>query len=168
MAVYESFNSLNGRTLKANDQLIFKDGVGNVQHTYVMFYHSKNNRIVFTAMGLDVEKLASKVYGYGYRPLGSWPTTNGRDFEALTRLALVVFAFEEGAESVKLKMPDGKWVNINRNKFILKNPPPTFDIRVGTYGAKYSGNELHVGCQKIPFKKVEEVYKKMLSLRKTK
>lgn len=167
MAVYESFNSLNGKTLKANDQLIFKGGVGYVEHAYIMFNRSTNNRVVFEKMKIDAGKLATTVYGYGHHG-GSWPTAKNHDFEALTRLALVAFAFEEGEESVELRMPNGKWVNINRNKFILKNPPPAFDIIVGSYGAKYSGNELHVGCQKIPFKKVEEVYKKMLSLRKTK
>lgn len=166
MAIYKSFNRLNGKTLKFEDTVVFgPDLIYEVREGFLYNTGTGENTAVFKKLGADKQTLAVEAYGY-VPGTGYWPDSNMQDYEALTRLCLVLFGFLEGAEEVILDMPDNETVAIKNETVAIKITPAIEVGMIGDYNTFVNRNYIIVGCTLVPFKKVEEVYKKMCELRK--
>lgn len=114
MATYKTFDSLNNKTLKLGDTVVF-NGTRYVANRSPIGAYMENtkgyNDEIFDNLLIDEDKAAVKAYGYG-PGCGSWPDCQGEDYEALTRLCLMLLAFIEGSEWVKIKMPDGNFKRV--------------------------------------------------------
>lgn len=166
MATYRSFDELNGKTLKRYDKVVFKvtstrELVYVVTFAFLIAEGSSRNDRIFQELDLNGRLLAGHAYGYDLNR-GLWPQSKNDDYEALTRLVLVLFAFSEGYD-VSLLMPNKEWKLLRRDSIPLG--PPT--IKLDGYSTTvWSGEFITVGCQKIPFAAVERVYQEMKKLRK--
>jgi hypothetical protein len=92
--------------------------------------------------------LASKVYGY-QTTAGVWPESKLEDYEALTRLVLVLFAFLEGETEIEVKIGN-IWVKINKNKFV----DDVTTVKLNSYHTAEVNNTtkvVTVGCQTFTF-----------------
>lgn len=172
--VYTSFDELNGKTLEENDTVVFGRLNYTVRPRFLAIQDDGNNEQVFRDLNMEgkVDRLLNEAYGYRNTG-GWWPECSIHgDYEALTRAVLVLLAFGEGSD-VEVQMPDGTWKMFSREKY-MANPRITFPTRKAkvriklttTYDAIVEKDQVQVGCQIIPFEKVEKVYKLMLSLRK--
>jgi hypothetical protein len=148
---YESFNDLNGKTLKEGDFVVLDDIRYEVRRRF-LWSSSNNNSAAFESLGMHSDKikysLTSKVYGYQALG-GDWPESKWEDYEALTRLVLVLFAFLEGETEIEVKI-EGKWVKINKNEFaddvttVKLNSDYTAEVNNTT-------KVVTVGCQTFTF-----------------
>lgn len=153
MKTYNSFNELNGKTLQSGDRVNFKHMKYIVDDDFLKCVTKMNNAEIFEFLKINKHAITREVYGYTDRG-GIWPSSKSRDYEALTRLCLVLFAFLEGSKSVTVDMPNGGVVTIDHKKHI----PLGY---LGRYKTYIFDDILKVGCTEIPFKKVESIYKKM-------
>jgi len=154
MATYRTFKELNGKTLKYADIVILQGYRYIVQDNHLYARETSNDRI-FDQLALNKMQLAIDAYGYKTM-IGIWPVSGNEDYEALTRLCLVLLALQEGSPYVDVKMPDGSWKRI----------VPQTQHKVGEYSACVLDKDtLKVGCQRITFEQVEAVYKTMLAFR---
>lgn len=123
MAIYTSFDELNGKTLQMED-IVFLAGVRYGVRT--CFLHSPGgvgNSAVFDALSIpegNMHILAADAYGYANLG-GDWPQSRYGDYEALTRLVLVLLAFIEGEEVVSIKMPGGEWRTFKSKDYRISN-----------------------------------------------
>jgi hypothetical protein len=148
---YESFNDLNGKTLKEGDFVVLDDVRHEVRHRF-LWASSGNNSAAFASLGMNDDKskytLASKVYGY-QTVGGDWPESRVEDYEALTRLVLVLFAFLEGETEIEVKIGFG-WVKINKNEFA----DDVTTVKLNSYHTAEVNNTIKVvtvGCQTFTF-----------------
>lgn len=151
--VYKSFDELNGKTLRRGDVVCFKaKGINlryTVEHNY-LWNPTGNNFEIFSELGIiDFRKLAGRVYGYRSKG-GVWPQTESYDYEALTRLVLVLFAFLEDEETVEVRVGN-KWVKVDKGATVV-----TLN---DTYYAIINHNDkiVRVGCQTFSFDKLREL-----------
>lgn len=164
MATYRSFNELNNKTLRECDSVYINSTKFMVNSRFLA--GGESNDVAFLELGISDKmkmKLAEDVYGYSPSS-GYWPESKSVDYEALTRLTLVLLAFFEGSDEVFVEMPDKKWKTVVKSEYIdpsFKVVQELFPIRVGDYNARYQEGALVVGCQQIPFNVVEKVYKSM-------
>lgn len=172
MATYKSFNELNGKTLKLNDIVYFGKHSKHkylVKDCYLFNSLGRNNHIFDIVKQKSQYKdklrdsdfdyfLANTAYGYSNSG-GEWPQSLVEDFEALTRLTLVLFALLEGSEVIEVKIRD-KWVEIDINKF--KESKKFVDITEYTAIVNYAKKTVTVGCSTFSFKDVENVYKALM------
>lgn len=157
MKTYNSFNELNGKTLQSGDRVNFRRIGYIVNYNFLKCVTQMNNAEIFEFLKISKHGVAREAYGY--TDLGGiWPSSKSRDYEALTRLCLVLFAFLEGSKSVTVDMPNGGVVTIDHKKHI------PFGYLCG-YKTYIFDDILKVGCTEIPFKKVESIYKKMCQLK---
>lgn len=168
---YRTFKELNGKTLRPGDIVRFGDRRLTVANNGTYLHHpEENNEIVFhdiirkygsimTFTSTDDLKalLASSAYGYTERG-GNWPECMSGDFEALTRLCLVLYSLLESPRPVQVRI-GRKWVTINLKQLLLEKE--LYEIEVGSYTAKVNPAKkvVEVGCQTIPFQQVAALYK---------
>ena len=97
MVTYRSLEELEIKRLQYNDLVEFPiEGEVitykvNINFLKVMNY--ARNDIIFLKLDLDKQKLAKDIYHLSsvYYPCGGWPECEEGDYEALTRLVLVLF-----------------------------------------------------------------------------
>lgn len=161
---YKSFDQLNGKTLKEGDEVVIFNSTHEVRTDH--FYNIRHiNNNVFILFGINSGELASEVYGYSNLG-GCWPSCRHKDFEALTRIALVLLAFAEKRD-VYVDMPDGTTKFFKMSKWCKKKIPIiSEEFRVGGYRARFHNDKLIAGCQLIPFSQIENTYKLMLKHKK--
>lgn len=101
MATYRSFEELEGKTLKLKDEVIFE-----VPTKFKLPYLVETDRLsskstsiisaqIFIELGLDKTHEADSAYGYismMRKYYKQWPVARMHDYEALTRLVLVLFS----------------------------------------------------------------------------
>jgi len=148
---YKSFNDLNGKTLKEGDIVVLDDVKYKVCRRYLWALHDSNSA-VFASLGLYSDKikysLANKVYGY-QATSGEWPESKWEDYEALTRLVLVLFAFLEDETEIEVKIGN-IWVKINKNEFV----DDVTTVKLNSYYTAEVNNTtkvVTVGCQMFTF-----------------
>lgn len=118
--IYKSFDQLNGNTLKSEDIVVLKSlnhstlvklAVMGAFMNFDNYNHSEEN--VALIFNCKTHEEARGLLGKAYAPLtvrgGTWPEVNVRDYEALTRAALMVFAINEKWPAIQFKQKDGKW-----------------------------------------------------------
>lgn len=164
MATYKSFDQLNGKTLQRKDIVIFGDDIRYVVASSFLHSAMVANDMIFRVISKTnepfIEALASAAYGY--RPKGGcWPQSSHEDWEALTRLVLVLYAFYEGSEEVEVRIKS-KWVKINRKVVVgdYEEIDRAF-FKLGRYNhceVDYTNKWIKVGCSTFTFKEVEKVY----------
>lgn len=124
--LYLSFADLNGKTLKAEDHIIFSALRGNQQYTVsatefpflVNCCEDGANNEIFMLLGLDPQKLSRAAYGVNRLRGGMFPYAPNQDYEALTRLVLCLYLFAEGAKAAEVKIGE-TWVHIDRKDVSL-------------------------------------------------
>ena len=161
---YKSFDQLNGKTLKEGDVVVILNNTHEIKTDH--FYNTRHiNNNVFSLFGINSGTLANEAYGY-LNLGGSWPSCRYKDFEALTRIALVLLAFSERSD-VYIDMPDGTTKFFEMSNWCRKKIPVISEaFRVGDYRAHFQNDRLVAGCQRIPFSQIENVYKLMLKHKK--
>lgn len=168
MAIYTSFNDLNGRTLKYGDTVIFgKDIAYDVNDAYLNSVQNNNDRVFCLALKDEscsdelIHALADAAYGYPNRG-GCWPQCDPYDWEALTRLVLVLYAFYEGSKEVDVEIK-GEWVKINPNTVLKKRVDSSVRFSLDKYTCRmdYVKKRVTVGCSVFTFEDVEMVYNLM-------
>jgi hypothetical protein len=160
---YRTFNQLNGKTLKKGDIVI----LGGKKHETCIGFISNNeehNDWIFRKTGVNASDFLREAYGYNsFLGSGSWPECKDRDYEALTRAALVLLGFQEGYD-VDVQMPYNNWKRFERDSFNYEFIEQR-NMVIGDFEAAVTANYVEVGCQDISFNKVEKVYKTMVKLR---
>jgi hypothetical protein len=118
MKTYKSFNELNGNTLAEGDIVVFNGNNYFAPTNRGSFLSSRTTAVSndrpFVDAGFSTARLIRKLanLAYGYTPSnGTWPPAAANDYEALTRLVLVLFQFLEGKEKAE--------VNIDGVKFFV-------------------------------------------------
>jgi hypothetical protein len=118
MKTYKSFNELNGNTLAKGDIVVFNGNSYFVPSNSGPFLSSKTTAVSndrpFIDAGFHTERLIRELasLAYGYTPSnGTWPPAAANDYEALTRLVLVLFQFLDGKEKAE--------VNIDGDRFFV-------------------------------------------------
>jgi hypothetical protein len=166
MKIYKSFKQLNGKTLKHYDRVILKPGLKLIVLAVdgPFLDHPADNSRVFNMLGIETRleqcKFASKAYGYETNR-GLFPEAMPDDYEALTRLVLVLFAAYAGDEYVEVKIGK-KYVRIN-----LKNLEYTVPVSIKLnedYTGEFRKTGFKVGCQKISYDIISELYNKAKEL----
>lgn len=112
---YNNFAALDGKTLAINDEVVIGKRTYNVASCYLNS-DKGNNNAPFMELGMSDENQHNAIASlcYGYKDDGGyWPQSRRNDFEALTRLTLVLMLFHEGAQAVEVKV-GSKWVHIDR------------------------------------------------------
>jgi hypothetical protein len=105
---YKSYSELKGNTLKCDDRVIFGAGREYIVYANHLCNDNGHNSEIFQQLNIVKEHhLADIVYGYDANRAGSWPSTKDNDYEALTRLVLVLFQFVEGKKQAEVCV-DGK------------------------------------------------------------
>jgi hypothetical protein len=162
--IYRTFNSLNNKTLKSNDTVVLSGMRHKVSYNYLVNCSGESNEAIFDKISIEdsAESLASKAYGYRATG-GCWPECNNGDYEALTRLVLVLLAFIEGNKSVSVKI-DKEWIEIGVN---IKQPITMVKL-TSEYDAKLHRDYVELGCQDIPYSAVQEILKRAKKLKYTK
>lgn len=156
MATYKTFESLNGKTLKHGDRVIFspkqkyyviiRSGIGHLEGMGDL-----ENNDIFKKVGLKSEadryKFASKVYGSRVIR-GVFPQPESSVAESLTNMALVLFAAVNKDPYIEIKV-NGKWEKINLKKFEYVEPV-TVKL-TDDYDAELLKDGVEVGCQFIKY-----------------
>jgi hypothetical protein len=134
-AIYKTYNELKGNTLTYGDKVIFvKD-----EHIYTytadythIFNTDGSNTYIFERLGYktESERTAFVTECIGYKAYsGGCPTTNYKDYDALTKIALGIFAKIEGIHIDTTREPesvscyitiDGKTMSIETIKNDIK------------------------------------------------
>jgi len=129
IATYSNFDQLNGKTLKPGNTVIFEEGGKAISFTVTadgLEAHSKDKGAdaLLKRLGINGTRAARKCYSYDRRNLGStdFPTVKIGDMSSLTRLVLVLFLFNEGAEAVDLKMFNRHWKHITPEMIGINEP----------------------------------------------
>jgi hypothetical protein len=158
---YRTFDQLNGKTLEYGDAVVL---IGHRHETYDRFLdNTKNmNGWIFDEHKIHGHYFLKEVYGYE-PTIGDWPECRTSNYEALTRAALVLLAFQEGYD-VEVKMPNNEWKMFSKEYFVSRVYKPSF--RIANKKPIVTPEEVHVGCQTITFNIVEKLYETMVELRR--
>lgn len=174
---YRSFEELNGKTLQHADVVYF----GNIKYKVVKNYldhASESNDYIFKKLGIDrlhTIALARDIYApLTVQPGSMWPapytgySPRHEHMEALTRLVLAVYTlldpdtknarflnFQEDKASFDLK----RYHKLIHERMLLKS------VRLSdSYHANLRPAYIEVGCQKISYKTLAEVYREAKKL----
>ena len=166
MAIYKTFDSLNGNTLKEGDVVI----LSGIQFTTYLYHGFLNcvdlhsNSLIFDKLSIQEKNaMASAAYGYGTRRV-DWPEAQGYDGEALTRLALVLLGFSEGFD-VEVKMPSGRWKLFSRKKWCVGISTVSIDLHY--YQVADNGDVLEMPRhERMPFYRLKKLYEEADRIRK--
>jgi hypothetical protein len=100
---YKSYSELKGKTLTPGDKVIFGYGLEYIVSGNHLYNDNGHNSTIFEQLNIvKKDNLADTVYGYGTSHAGSWPSAKDGDYEALTRLVLVLFQFVEGKKQAEV------------------------------------------------------------------
>lgn len=112
MTEYRTYAELEGHTLNEYDRLHLLTEKFIVRSTYLSGDGCENDKI-FKLLGLDKYKFCRECYGYDEKD-GQCPECHSEDYQALTRLALAIFAKIEGRSSVcsKTTMAEKKIISV--------------------------------------------------------
>lgn len=165
MATYKTFESLNGKTLKHGDRVIFSPK----QKYFVMIRRlggeigylegmgDLENNDIFKRIGLQSEvsryKFAARVYGSRVIR-GVFPQPESDVAESLTNMALVLFAAVAKDPYIEIKVK-GKWEKINLGKF--EYIEPVIVKLTNEYDAELLKDGVEVGCQFIKYDTIKTV-----------
>lgn len=159
MATYKSFKQLNGKTLKQNDVLVFDKYKYNV-HSDFLNNPELTNDVLFDHFGIDAIEFCEAAYGYKSKS-GFWPECKHNDFEALTRVALLIFFMLEDKEATGIAFVEAG-ITIGGAKYDsikISGKPYTASVMVGDYKAIITKKYVKVGCQQIPYGQINNLVK---------
>ena len=150
--IYQSFEELNGKTLKEHDIVIFRKNLKyDVNRSYLENRRYNYNRKIFNELKIDPLEIAICAYGYNVRYDGGYPEYHVDDYEAATRLVLILFGFIENTD-VKVKI-GRKWILFNIDKFSISS------VKLNSYYIAYLKSKyIQVGCQSISYKAIKELF----------
>lgn len=170
MNTYKSFNQLNGKTLKEDDLVYFGTHKYRVHRLFLFYAGDHDNDYIFSLLGLDKDALAAHVYGKNNAKSGGFPETKTTNFDLLTAMTLILFAFYEKSDYVEVTVKGVRNpIVVDRNKFTrIKVMDHNKQLEIYRYlvFASPDGQYAIIGCQKIPFYKVEAVYKTLVNTQK--
>ena len=166
MAVYSTFDSLNGKTLKEGDVVI----LSGIQYTTYLYHGFLNctdlhsNSLIFDKLSIQEKNaMASAAYGYDTRR-GDRSEAYAHDGEALTRLALVLLGFSEGFD-VEVKMPSRRWKLFSIKKWCVGIS--TVNIDRHYYQVTDNGDVLEMPRhERMPFRRLKKLYEEADRIRK--
>lgn len=132
IATYANFDQLNGKTLAPDNTVIFKRDGKEITFNVTangLDPHSKEKGApaLFKQLNINADIAARKCYSYDRADAGGsgFPCAKVGDMASVTRLVLVLFLFNEGAEAVDLKMYNRHWKHIT--PAMLSNDAPATD-----------------------------------------
>jgi hypothetical protein len=108
--IYNKFSDLNGHTLEQDNDVWFTingmDLQYRVRDNFLMYLGGDNSK-VFAALGIeDAKAFATAAYGYQAVSVDrdDWPECRTRDYAALTKLVLALYAKIEGKKAGSFKV----------------------------------------------------------------
>ena len=144
---YKSFKELNGKTLQYGDTIYFGKLKYEVSECYLHLRTGANDE-VFTKMKIDegaMEELIERAYGYPTRG-GNWPECKSRDYEALTRAALMVYALMDNDPYIEFQF--GKTFRT----IDLATRTKQYVVKLNDQYSAFLGHKsIRVGCQRISY-----------------
>jgi hypothetical protein len=150
---YKTFDELNGKTLKRGDKVYFFGVIYTVCEEFLSIESSNNREALDTIVGNNVKAYVKKAYGY-ISKVGNWPQSKTRDYEALTRLCLVMLADIEGLGTIVMAV-NRKKVEFECSTTIIKSRK----LQVGQdYRAYVLEEGIKVGCQLISYDQLKAIY----------
>lgn len=174
---YRSFEQLNGNTLKEEDTVYF----GKIKYTVYANYldHADEpNDYIFKKLGierLDYTVLARDIFAPLTVEYGSvWPAPYCSGFpkhdylEALTRLVLTVYSLlDSDTENARFLtfQEDKATIDLQRYHKLIAQRTLLKTIRLSdSYHANLRPDYMEVGCQKISYETLAEVYREAKKL----
>lgn len=126
MSIYKNYKQLEGKILKREDKLYFKVDKEIFKYDAVddfLYCDShKDHDAIFEVLGIsNSDEFGTKYYGYPIKELGScFPSSKMNDYEALTRIALALFAIIEDLD-VEIEVPI-EVVTVKNSKVKVNKP----------------------------------------------
>lgn len=168
MATYTTFESLEKKTLKENDKIIFKINDETLYCSIIVvdnkpYLNSSwdNNDTIFKVLGIEDGHEFTTTY-FGYESESDKddvePLAKEGDFKAVTRVVLALFAVIEGKD-IEIEVPkEIITVKIQNTKVSIPKFVKPIEVKLNdNYTATITKDLVKVDCQEFPIRVVKKV-----------
>lgn len=152
---YRSFKELNGKTLAYGDNVYFGKLHYEVYPDHMNASGEYNTAVFTDQLGFtddQIDDLLEQMYGYPTGN-GAWPQSAPRDYEALTRACLGIYALLDKDPHIEFRTRKNCFRRVELTGFKKASRVKIND----DYQAVLGKTALLVGCQKIHYKDLQKL-----------